>query len=494
MNFSRIAVWMDTNPISTIFLLAAGFLVSVVLFRKYRYFVWYGAVLVGAFLGAVYAQNVLYFYTFALGMITAFAEIIGKFSDEPLKSLNTPQALFYHLSNGLIAAFALKVLYLYNVPHEVPLDQLKIVLAAGLGSMLIMRSKLFNLKLRAKDGTETGEDISFGPEQIIKVFFRFMERAIDRVRAQSRIEFVKASLDNVDFDKVCDYSLTMLKSAPQLLSAEERQSVEEELAKMRADKALQDQLAALEASLQKLSADEQKDAADKIMKMREEVSHACQLKSYRLGFLLLDKMGENFVSTTFQNLSADYRLRADLESTSSTFFSNLPFISSEPKTVAYLAYGSSMATREFSRKLGWQASDVMKFIQTVSPKKAVIKNYRVEFNKPARQNPREGYTNLVPDDSVSAEGVVYQLPPAALEFLDKNQPGYRREKITVVVDGRPMETQAYVATETRLGLKPSLNYLSIVVEGAREHHLSTAYIDSLAKTEALPVAAAATAA
>src|ERR1700674_402543 len=410
MNSSSIAQWIDAHTISTILLLAAGFIASVALFRKFRYFVWYGMVLIAAFLGAVYSGNVLYFYTFALGMITAFAEIIGKFSDEPLKSLNTPQALFYHLSNGLIAAFALKVLYLYNVPHDLALDQMKIVLAAGLGSMLIMRSKLFNLKLRAKDGTETGEDISFGPEQIIKVFFRFMERAIDRVRAQSRIEFVKAHLDNVDFDKVCDYSLTMLKSAPQLLSAEERGSVEEELILMRSDKALQDQLNALETSAQALSAEQQRDAADKILKLREEVAHACQLKSYRLGFLLLDKMGENFVSTTFQDLSADYRLRAEIETSSSTFLSNLPFISYEPKSLAYLAYGSSMATREFSRKLGWQASDVAKFVQSVSPKKALVKNYRVEFNKPTRRNPREGYTNLIPDDKSCAEGVVYQLP------------------------------------------------------------------------------------
>ena len=303
MNSTAIATWIDGHSGTTIFLLFLGLLGSVFLFRRYKYFVLYGGVLVAAFLLAVYDRNALYFYTFALGMLTAFAEILGKFSDEPLKSLNTPQALFYHLSNGLIAAFALRVLILYNVPHDQALDQLKIVLAAGLGSMLIMRSKLFNLKLRGKDGAETGEDISFGPEQIIKVFFRFMERAIDRVRAQSRIEFVKANLENMDFDKVCDYSITMLKSAPQLLSADERKAVEEELKAMRDDKTLANQLKELEASLPKLTPNEQKEATDKIAKLREEVSHLCQFEIVPLGVPAPGQNGRKFRDLDVQGSS-----------------------------------------------------------------------------------------------------------------------------------------------------------------------------------------------
>src|SRR5215831_8968692 len=128
--------------------------ISISLYQRLGFYTWYFMVVLFALTGSLLTQNALYFYAFVLGTVTAFAEIIGKFSDEPIKSLRTPHALFYHLLNGAIAAFALKVLFIYEVPHETGLDQLKVVLAAGLGSMLVMRSKLFNIKVG-------GEDISF---------------------------------------------------------------------------------------------------------------------------------------------------------------------------------------------------------------------------------------------------------------------------------------------------------------------------------------------
>ena len=167
--------------VGTIFILAMAF-------QKWGFYTWYFIVVLLALAGSLLSREKLYFYAFLLGACTAFAEIIGKFSDEPIKSLRTPHALFYHLLNGAIAVFALKVLFVYGVAHETELEQLKVVVAAGLGSMLIMRSKLFNIKVG-------GEDISFGPEQIIKVFFQFMEAAIDRSPSavQSRFREIKAT-------------------------------------------------------------------------------------------------------------------------------------------------------------------------------------------------------------------------------------------------------------------------------------------------------------
>jgi len=68
-------------------------------------------------------------------MVTAFAEIIGKFRDEPLKSLQTPQAVLYHLLNGAISVFALKVFFLTFGEPMAQIDQIKAVTASGFGSM-----------------------------------------------------------------------------------------------------------------------------------------------------------------------------------------------------------------------------------------------------------------------------------------------------------------------------------------------------------------------
>jgi len=45
--------------------------------------IWYAVAIVSA--GLIFAANgeILYFYAFCLGMATAFAEIISKFTDEP---------------------------------------------------------------------------------------------------------------------------------------------------------------------------------------------------------------------------------------------------------------------------------------------------------------------------------------------------------------------------------------------------------------------------
>jgi len=37
-------------------------------------------------------------------MATAFAEIISKFTDEPIKALSAPQAVLYHVLNGLVSS------------------------------------------------------------------------------------------------------------------------------------------------------------------------------------------------------------------------------------------------------------------------------------------------------------------------------------------------------------------------------------------------------
>ena len=134
--------------------------------------------------------------------------------------------------------------------------------------MFVMRSKLFNLKIG-------GQDVARGPEQLINVFFNFMEDAIDRVRAQSRIEFLRElNLADADFDKLREYSLSMLRSA------------------------------------QAISMEEMTKCRDDIDKLRAAAYTNPSLRAYELGFLLLNKMGEGFVRKMFTNPLANIYFRA----------------------------------------------------------------------------------------------------------------------------------------------------------------------------------------
>ena len=105
-----------------------------------------------------------------------------------------------------------------------------------------------------------------------------------------------------------------------------------------------------------------------------------KLKSYRLGFLLLDNMGEDFVTKVFENAPADWLIEAPLqepkEPTIVDQLSKLPLFPADPKEkrVLYLAYGSSMSSRLFRGRLGpqWEDMDETKFREVTSPKLSLV--------------------------------------------------------------------------------------------------------------------------
>lgn len=396
---------------------------------------------------AVFTGHVLYFLAFCLGCATALAEIIGKFSDEPLKSLKTSQALYYVLFNGGIASFALFSLVIFEAPIQGAQNQMKYVLVAGLGSMLIMRSKLFNIKVG-------GEDVSFGPEQIVKVFFRFMEQAIDRIRAQARIEFVSVVMKDVNFEKVYDYSLTMLESA------------------------------------QTLSEKERGELLECMQKIRENPPEDKQLKAYRLGFLILNSMGEDFVSKLYAERRPEWLLRAPVPSAgSSGIWDKLPWVGG--KETPYFAYGSNLSSKQIRQRLGWdKALTDKQFLDIARPKRAKLKGYRLEFWGVRNGNDSgHGFAALIQDQDSVVEGVVYTLTHEILVFLDSYETGYTRKavKLTVIEEsekgkeekGKDVEAATYFAAKVQEGLKPENQYLEQVITGAKEYGLSETYINQL---------------
>src|SRR5882672_875814 len=267
-------------------------------------YMWYGVVLVVTLIWATASQHLLYFYVFLLGFVTAFTEILGKFRDEPLKVLKTGQCLIYHIFNGIIAMLALYILQVFNLAPSLETEegQVKAVVFAGLGAMVIMRSKLFTAKIG-------DEDVAIGPEQVIKVFFNFMDKGIDRIRAQARIELVAKTMKNLDCVKVCEYSLTMLEAA-QTIDDEQRTKLKEETGKI-----------------------------------LNEFPLDPQLKSYRLGFLLLDQMGENFVTKIFSDPPAAWQIQASPIAEQGAIAT---ITGTGEKLENYFAYAQNMSTKKLS--------------------------------------------------------------------------------------------------------------------------------------------------
>ena len=462
LNLQEAGQWISTHKWATavigfIALYTLGY-VLYTLHSRYGFYIWYFAIIAIVSL-AIGTPLRLYCYTFLLGMVTAFAEIISKFRDEPIKALRMPHALLYHLLNGAIAAFSLKVLIVFSGPDVVAngQEQLKAVVVSGLGSMLIMRSKLFNIKV-------AGEDVSFGPEQIINIYFRFMEAAIDRLRAQDRIEFVKSKMGSINPVKVFDYAVTMLLAS---------QALDEKARKECIDgvKALRD--------------GEFKDLSPK-------------LRSYRLGFLLLDNMGENFVTKAFENAPTEWLLEAPVQQTYAPTFvdkvtKKIFKNESEDAPILYMAYGSSMSSRRFRARLGsqWQEMDETKFREVTKPRKCVLTGYAFAFNgyRPATngdENMAEqfGLANLTQASSNDmVEGVLFELVKEVVDFLDRTKSGYHREKVTVTVETdsgtTEVQAEAYFAEVVREGHSPDQAYVQAVLDGATEFKLSEGYVKKI---------------
>ena len=122
----------------------------------------------------------------------------------------------------------------------------------------------------------------------------------------------------------------------------------------------------------------------------------------------------------------------------------------------YFAYGSNMDVQRMkNRRIGFSKRC-----------HAILPGYRLDFNKIASSDPREGYANIVVDRSHCVEGVLYDIDDADLTKLDyfEGYPEhYDRTTIKVRPDNRSeVEATIYIAqsNRTKKGLKPSRKYLS----------------------------------
>lgn len=195
--------------------------------------------------------------TFALGMLIALAELVSKFQDEPFKIIaRNKTAWLYILLNMGVSGVAFYVLIKTDFFGETEVDLIKAAGMAGMGATMLMRSKFLKVNIN-------GKETAVGPEMIIDVFLDSLERRIDRERALVRKQLVETTMHTIDFDKARDYVITTILASSQASSEETTRNLIAE--------------------------------ADKITASGMDNRD----KSYALGYLILDMMGENFLEHIF---------------------------------------------------------------------------------------------------------------------------------------------------------------------------------------------------
>jgi len=163
-----------------------------------------------------------------LGELVGFTEISSRYRDEPVRATFSRLGIAYMAINGAVAAAAFVLLRAYGdqIMPVAANPPLVTALAAGLGAMVVFRSKFFNFR------TDDGKDVSVGLDIILSAILRVVDRKIDRLRAARRerlvFDWARRIADLMpagsDFDRPNSFVTVSLASF-QNLTTEEKQAI-----------------------------------------------------------------------------------------------------------------------------------------------------------------------------------------------------------------------------------------------------------------------------
>jgi cation transport regulator ChaC len=144
----------------------------------------------------------------------------------------------------------------------------------------------------------------------------------------------------------------------------------------------------------------------------------------------------------------------------------------------YFAYGSNLSQATFTGRRG---------IRPLQKRRGWLEGYRLCFDIPIGPGER-AVANICAATGARTYGAAYLITPADAEHLDRTE-GVGREvysRIAVAVcteTGDRLDAFAYQSTFRTEGRKPSLRYVGLLLEGAREHGLPDDYVRYLESLE-----------
>jgi hypothetical protein len=160
-----------------------------------------------------------YVIAFLVGALAGAADIVSRYRDEPFLAANSKYGVVYIGLNGVLAVLVYTAFGFKETGGEIKpalADDLFLnALAAGAGSMLILRSRLFTIR------SENGKQTAFGPAIIVDALLTVLDRQIDRERAAARHKLVFDNLNGIhDFDATVAYFQMSLLSFQNLSQQE----------------------------------------------------------------------------------------------------------------------------------------------------------------------------------------------------------------------------------------------------------------------------------
>jgi gamma-glutamylcyclotransferase len=138
--------------------------------------------------------------------------------------------------------------------------------------------------------------------------------------------------------------------------------------------------------------------------------------------------------------------------------------------VRYFAFGANMARSVLVGRRG---------IEPIASTAARLDGYALRFVLRGLPWLEPAFASMVEAPGESMFGVLHTLTSWDMARLDSLERSYERIAITVVTDTGPVAATAYRARRPSVERAPSRRYLRLLVEGASEHGLPEAWLDSL---------------
>jgi gamma-glutamylcyclotransferase len=138
----------------------------------------------------------------------------------------------------------------------------------------------------------------------------------------------------------------------------------------------------------------------------------------------------------------------------------------------YFAYGANMHDSAFRDRRGMRPDEW---------RAGRIRGYRLRFNLDGRPKGKSAPANIVGDPGLEVWGVLYRITRRDLVRLNASEgiPGRRYRPIELAAEdaaGNRLQAVAYIADGNDEDGNPSLRYLTLLREGAREHGLPAHWI------------------
>ncbi|HZZ89985.1 MAG TPA: hypothetical protein VFE13_16780 [Caulobacteraceae bacterium] len=135
-----------------------------------------------------------------IGIVVAYAELLARYRDDPMRAVLSWPAFSYALVNGgagLLAAWWLSSFFpsIVAATGAKSIDGAKLAVVGGFGALAVMRTSLLKLKLNS------GDEVSVGPAVIVDQLLTVVDRSVDRHLAERRATIASELAGRIDFQR-----------------------------------------------------------------------------------------------------------------------------------------------------------------------------------------------------------------------------------------------------------------------------------------------------